>query len=559
MPLEFQLLRPWWLLALLPMLVVLALLLRGQARSRAWSGLVDAHLLPYLLEGEAGRVRRWPLLVLAFGWLLAVLALAGPVWERLPQPVYQTEHYRVLVLDISASMNAEDQQPSRLAQARFEVLELLRQDAEGHTALLAFGAQPYLVSPLSTDTDTIAAQVPGLETALLPVQGAKRTDLALEMAADLLRQAGAREGEIILISDAPDNPARAAEAARTLSEAGYSVSVLGMGTPEGAPVPTDKGGFRRDDAGGISFSKRDDAALRLLAGEGGGIYVSASADDADIRALMPDLRQAEEESRQQDVQSDQWREEGPWLLLLLLPIAALGFRRGWMSPLLLVVFLAPAPPVQAFEWRDLWQRPDQRAAQAYEQGRHQEAAESFKRADWQAAARYRSGDYQGALDSLQNLKGSEADYNKGNALARIGDLEEAIAAYERVLQQNPQHEDARFNRDLLQQLMDQQQQQQQQQGEGQQQDQQQEAGQQDGDQQDQAGQQSGENDKQGRQRGTAIRRTVSGRAEGVRRRISRAECSAGRQRTGPGAGGRCVRGAGRTAGDVQPERSGYDR
>jgi hypothetical protein len=143
MPLELHFLRPYWFLALVPLLLILIGLWVGLWRARragtAWQGLVDAHLLPHLLVGEPGRPRRLPLVLLALAWLMGVVALAGPVRERLPQPVFSTTAKRVILLDLSPSMNAADVAPSRLARARFEVLDLLAASREGQVALIAFG------------------------------------------------------------------------------------------------------------------------------------------------------------------------------------------------------------------------------------------------------------------------------------------------------------------------------------------------------------------------------------------------------------------------------------
>ena len=128
---EFHFLRPQWLWALLPLALLLWRLARSGGSAGAWRGIVDPHLLPHLLVRGAGSGPRRLLILLGLGWLLLVLALAGPSWSRLPQPVYQAQQYRVLVLDISASMNTTDVPPSRLAHARFEVLDLLQRSAEG--------------------------------------------------------------------------------------------------------------------------------------------------------------------------------------------------------------------------------------------------------------------------------------------------------------------------------------------------------------------------------------------------------------------------------------------
>jgi len=508
---EFHFLRPQWLWALLPLALLLWRLARSSGGANAWRGLVDPHLLPHLLVPGGGSGPRRLLLLLGLGWLLLVLALAGPSWTRLPQPVYQAQQYRVLVLDISTAMNATDVPPSRLAHARFEVLDLLKRSGEGQIALIAYGAEPYVVSPLTADADTIALQVPSLSSELLPVPG-QRAGPALSKANELLQQAGAPNGEVILISGGLEDPAAALKAARELRAAGHRLSVLALGTEQGAPVPDAGGGFLKDAGGAILMPKLDAAALRELSGTGGGRYVQSRADDRDLDALLESSHLERLEQQEDELaESDQWREEGPWLLLLLLPLAALAFRRGWLSPLLLVLFITPPQPASAFEWpatafewKDLWATPDQQGARALATEQPQQAAELFADPQWRAAAHYQAGDYQAALEDLEGQQGSEADYNRGNALAKSGQLEEAIQAYERTLEQNPEHSDARHNKELLEQLLQQQQEQQQQQsdqqqesgeGEQQQSDQQQQSGEGEQQQSDQQ-QQSGEREQQ---------------------------------------------------------------
>jgi Ca-activated chloride channel family protein len=453
---EVQLLRPAWLLALIPLALGLWRLWRSNAGTVAWRNLVDAHLLPHLLVGEDGRAHWLPLTLVALGGLVAVLALAGPVWQKLPQPAYQQQAARVIVVDISRSMNATDLPPSRLAHARFEILDLLRRFREGQTALVAYGTEPYVVSPLTSDAKTIAAQVPSLSTDLLPVHGPKRTDLALEKAGRLLRQGGSAQGQVILLTDALEQPAAALDAARQLRARGYRLSVLGVGSPAGAPVPLPDGGFLQDGDGAVLMPKLDSEVLQSLAAAGGGRYHTASLDDRDIEALVREAPRGRTRAAAKPVTADQWREEGPWLLLALLPLAAVAFRRGWLSPLLLLILIAPAPPADAYSWSGLWLRPDQQAARLLEQGQAQDAARSFQRRDWRAAAAYEAGDYQRALETLETIQDPEAWYNRGNTLARLGDYAKAIAAYDRALAQAPDNADARHNRELVRRLLEQQ-------------------------------------------------------------------------------------------------------
>ncbi|MEO5339672.1 MAG: VWA domain-containing protein [Magnetococcus sp. MYC-9] len=447
---HLHLLRPGWLLALLPLWWLVWQWIRPARDGSAWSRVCDPHLLPHILHHPPQGATRW-----APGWVvlagtLLVVAMAGPVWQKLPQPVFQSQSALVLLLDLSRSMEATDLKPSRLVRAKHKMMDLLRQRRGGQTAFLVFAGEAFVVTPLTHDTATITAQLSSLDTSLMPVQGS-RPDRAVAKALELLQQGAVAHGQILVLTDGWVGEE---QMATRVARAGHRLSILGAGTAEGAPIPLLDGGFLNDANGGILLAKLDEQHLQRLARLGGGVYQTMRNDDRDIEALQvthADLTGGSGVERT-ELLADIWREEGPWLVLLVLPLAALLFRRG-VFLLFLVLLLWKPGYLEAMEWQDLWQTPDQRAKQAFDAGHHQEAAGQFVDRAWRGAAHYRAGQYEQAVAEWQESPSTTALYNKGTALARLGRLTESAQAFQEVLRRQADHVDARFNLEKVQQAM----------------------------------------------------------------------------------------------------------
>ncbi|MEO5794032.1 MAG: VWA domain-containing protein [Rhodoferax sp.] len=445
---DFHFIRPWCLLALGPLawLVLRAMGLRS--RDDAWQHVVDAQLMPLLQVGRVGKASRLAASLLGIGWLIATLALADPTWERRPQPVFQTQAARVIVLDLSPSMNAVDLKPSRLVRARYKVEDVLAQTSEGQTGLVAYAGDAFTVSPLTRDANTIRSLLRVLEPDLMPAPG-DRADLGLAKAGDLLRQAGLPNGQVLLIADgiaAARASATNAAAARLRSQ-GYTVSVLGIGTAAGGPV-----------AGKLPVSPLDTTTLEAVAAAGGGSYATMSADNEALRALLSAEKPGQQIVRTPtDTKASSWHEQGPVLLLFLLPLAALAFRRNWLLGLsLAAVLAAPVQSADAATWRDLWQRPDQQAATALAAGDYAQAvkaAAGTTDAALRGSAEFKAGNYAGALNEFSRASGADADYNRGNTLARLGRYPEAVAAYDKSIAARSVNDDARANKAAVEALM----------------------------------------------------------------------------------------------------------
>lgn len=412
-----QFLRPHWLWALLALPLLWAAWRVRERRRSVWRGVVDPHLLPHLLE-QRGRRLKSGFWLFALGYALAVLALAGPSARQASQPLWQSQAPLVLALDLSDRISANDLPPSRLLQARAKLATLLRERAGGQVALLAYAGDAFTVAPLTDDAANVALFLDALEPQVMPVQG-QRGDRAIAAATALLRQAGFERGDILLLTDGAD--AETQRAAADARRQGYRVSALGLGTAAGAAY--------READGRIGRARLDAASLQVLAAAGGGRYRVVSRDDADLRALgVLDPQQAQGQAG--GAGGRVWLDQGYWLLPPLMLLALLAFRRGSaVAVLLLCLWLPMATPAQA-AGVDWWRRADQKAHARIEQG----------------AQAYRRGDFQAAEQAFQDLDSADAQYNHGNALAKQGRYDEAIAAYDAALKRQPGMADAIANR-----------------------------------------------------------------------------------------------------------------
>lgn len=453
---QLHFLRPEWFLLLPLWGLLLWGLPRLQSAKTEWSQWIAPSFHELLVVGsqvkdERFRQLRW---ILSGLWLLGTIALAGPAWERLPQPLLVRDQARVILLDLSYSMLATDLQPNRLERARYKVEDLLNRLQEGQTALIAYAGDAHTIVPLTEDVETIRSLLPSLHPSLMPVRGS-RADLAIKAVQQLLQQAQVPLAHLIWITDGV--PPEQLETLRSqLKTQPLQLSILALGTPEGAPIVLEKGNYLKDANNHIVIPQLDWEPLQELAALAGGQVLPLQFDDSDLERLVA-LEEAEHDyvSQEEQLATDRWREEGPWLLLLALPLAAVLFRRGWLFG---VLWFLPLPSTaQAWEWQHWFQNQNQQAYQLLEQGKAGEALERFDDPAWQGAAAYQAQRYEDAAGIWSQQEDPTAAYNQGNALARAGQLEQALQAYDQALATRPEWEDAQFNRDLVAKLLEEQQ------------------------------------------------------------------------------------------------------
>lgn len=458
---SFHLMRPEWLWALMPAIVLAGLLWRLRHRSGSWSSVIAPDLLPYLIGDSSGPRKRNFTPALLLIWALAALGAAGPSFKKIPQPVHQKQDALVLVLDLSYSMMAADLAPSRNDRARQKLLDLLSQRKEGQTGLIAYAGDAHIVTPLTDDNPTIANLLPALNPGMMPLAGSEPA-AALSQAVELMYSAGVQRGRIMLVTDGITEQDRE-EISELLQGSGMGLVIMGIGTATGAPLPLPKGGFLKDDSGTIVMPALEEDLLRRLARDTAGRYMRLQIDDSDLDYLLADdLLAIPEQTMVLDRAADAWEDQGHLLILLLLPVVLSLFRKGWIVCLLPLMF-APLPQTaHADVWDDLWLTPDQQGQRALQQGNNEAAANLFEDNNWAGTAAYQSGDYERATQSFTDKDSADTLYNLGNALAKAGQIDQAIETYQESLKIKPEQQDAIENLALLEKLQQEQEQQQEQ-------------------------------------------------------------------------------------------------
>ena len=401
---HWTLARPEWLWLLLPLAGLWAAWVLRGGNDSPWHGVIEPRLLAHLTGGDRRDHRRLAASLLALGWLLAVVTLAGPHLEGGTTSLYQRTSAAMVVLDLSA-----DGAPS--TEAREALGGWLRTAPPPQVGLLAVAGTVHEVVPPTPDAALVRRQMRWLSPDTMPRPG-RDIAAALERAEAVLRRTGIENGAVVLVSAAPPDAAAVA-AAQRLVQRGIAVHLAGSAGE--APALRTAGGQIHNLAGltGLDPLPRGPGAFgdRRLAGEGG--------------TTVPITV----------------------LLLLIALVAALGARRGWL--LLLPLLLVP-PPAPA----DPWRTPDQAGMTAFEAGDYRKAAALFEDPEWRGMALYRADRWLDAAEAFARVDQPRAHYNRGNALLRAGRPGEAIAAWETALDGDPTLEDARINRDLVQEYLD---------------------------------------------------------------------------------------------------------
>lgn len=456
--LGFTFIRPWWLLALMPAGILLVLLYRYGWQQSAWEQLLPRPLQVWLLQRPSNSGHGLRFAALGTTWTLVIFALAGPALETTSESQRMEDSALIIVADLSRHMLSNDLPPNRLERTRYKIRSLIQDHADTHLSLIVYAGSAHRVTPLSSDHATLTNLLSALDPTIMPVDGQAVGD-ALELARQVVERRPRNSSHVLLLTSGLDSNGLQ-ELAQHAADLGPQLSILGVGTRSGAPVPQAEGGFLRDTEGRILLPRLNSQQLASLARQHGARYHDITIGDRDLNYLLQPLQVSTQNTPSERRALTDY---GYWLVLLLLPIAALGARRGWLGFLFIAAWLPTDS--HALTWTDLWQRADQQAMQLLQQQQPVAAAERFNDPTWQAWALYQAGNYQQSAEAWAILAQAQPDdpehyFNRGTALAMTGDYSAALEAYEHALTLAPEHHAARHNRKLIEDYLEELQQQQ---------------------------------------------------------------------------------------------------
>lgn len=410
----FHLLRPLWLIALLPVIAVVLLVRWRESITARWGGVIAPHLLKNLIvtPGQAWGIS--PVYLVAIAMTLGIVALSGPTWRRELPPFVEDKAPLMIVLAVSSSTGRTDVAPTRLERAKQKIRDLLAARAGARTGLIAYAGSAHLVMPLTEDRGVIEPFLAALAPGLMPSDG-KNVAGAIALATQSLATEPVA-GTILVVADDLGN----ADGAALREAAGRnSLAMLSVAPPDSSTGPLD--------------------AVRV------------TVDSADIRALERRI-ETRFQSAQGDAFGTQWRDEGFWLLLPIALLSLLWFRRGTTVAWMLALFLLQAVPARAQDapnFADWWLTPDQQGRLAFDRGDYATAAKRFADPMWRGIAAYRAFDFIAAAEAFSHVDSVEGRFALGNAQAQNHAYEKAIAAYDEVLKAQPDNAAAKTNRAIV--------------------------------------------------------------------------------------------------------------
>ncbi|BDD03075.1 vWA domain-containing protein [Aureibacter tunicatorum] len=447
----FHFLRETVLWLLIPLLVIYVLSVWGVRDSVKWSRVIPAHLKPYLVKKGSENLKLGLLTLSFLAMTIGILGLAGPTWDKVQVPGQKVESPMVIALDLSQSMLCDDVQPTRLDRAKFKIRDLIKQDPKARIALMVFAGSSHTVVPLTKDYKIIESYLEGLSPSIMPLRGSDIAS-ALNMTDTIVGSIEAPSTLVFLTDDFTDESFEMFQNYSTKFNG--EVVIMPMSTPTGAEVPAFNGrGALRVD-GKVVYSSLDQEIVKKLESKEGITISPLTLDDSDMEIIADNVRSELVFQSEKNEEKDQWIDRGYWLMIPLVVIVLMLFRKGVVLYSLSILMLcAGCSYDRPTKFNDLWASKDYQGQVLQDHEKYELAAERYQNPLRKGIAYYKSGDYANAIKAFSEDTTAMGQYNLGLAYYKSGNLEGAEISFQKALELDPAMSIAVENSEVVSQLM----------------------------------------------------------------------------------------------------------
>ncbi|WP_075591283.1 vWA domain-containing protein [Labilibacter marinus] len=405
--------------------------------SDAWKKNISKQLQPYVIQKGTNWKPRLIRISIVLMFTLGFLSFLGPTWHQVKTPTKQVESKLIIALDLSQSMLVKDISPNRLERAKFKIQDLLKANPRAETCLLVFAGSSHVAIPFTTDYKIILDQLDGLQPKMMPIVGTEFNALFNKIG-KLLGNNKAQAKILLLTDDLEDISLE--QVSIFLGQRNVQLYLYPFATPTGGVIPSFKKNSAIDEAKLQSFAEMDRVNI---------LQMTLDASDVNdlAKAISDDLVFEDETEKQEE----NWQDDGYWLVIPLAFIFLLSFRRGWtINGLILLVGLSSCSGDNKlnkanFEFKDLWYTKEYQAQQAYDAEKYYTAAAEFNDPMRKGVAYFKAGDFVSARTAFEQDTSVNALYNLGLTYAQMGELQQAQAIFEKVLERDPNNKNASQN------------------------------------------------------------------------------------------------------------------
>lgn len=295
-----------WGLLLVPIMFLIFVLLK-RWRKKARAQFAESDLLDQLMPQSSNFKFGLRFLFFILGTIFLIIGIANPQIGTKVEEVKREGIDLIVALDISNSMKAEDLSPNRLERAKRAMLQMVEELKSDRLGIIVFAGQAYTQLPVTTDYAAAKLFLSTIDTDLIPTQGTA-IGAAIDLAIESFDYQQGGNKALIVVTDGENHEDNAIESAEKAKEKGIKVFTIGMGSPNGAPIPVfkrgKKMGYRQDNSGNTIVSSLNEEMLSQIAYAGNGLYVRASNANAGFDKILDELSGLEKSEFESQVYTD---------------------------------------------------------------------------------------------------------------------------------------------------------------------------------------------------------------------------------------------------------------